>query len=360
VSAGVSQSGVLMVTSSAIAEQARSLGFDRCGVAPATALPELDRIHDWLARGHAGEMRYLERSADERADIRRFLPTARSVIVTATRYHATAPVAGTTPAVARYAQGLDYHVVLADRLQRLLDWMRGAAGVPFDAAIFVDKHHVQERVFAAYAGLGFIGKHSLLIDPELGSWTLLGGIATSLPLDPGAPLADQCGSCTLCLDACPTGAIVEPRNVDARRCISYLTIELDGPIPELQRPSVGHHLFGCDVCQEVCPFNFAPAAATDPVWQPRAGRDRPDASELWQRPDDGLYAFVAGSAMTHTSLSRLRRNIAVALGNEGNPAATDVLDRPGGGVRNAAHSADTPVVRDAVAWARSRHAPGSG
>jgi epoxyqueuosine reductase len=344
-----------MLTSEAIADRARALGFDRCGVAPAVALPELDRIHDWLARGHAGEMRYLARSADERADIRRFLPTARSVIVTATRYHTGEGSHHDTPAVARYAQGADYHLVLADRLQRLLDWMRTEADAPFDAAIFVDKHRVQERVFAAYAGLGFIGKHSLLIDPELGSWILLGGIASSLSLDAGTPIAEQCGSCTLCLDACPTGAIVEPREVDARRCISYLTIELEGPIPEPLRPAVDQHLFGCDVCQEACPFNFAPAPATDPAWQPREGRDRPDPAELWQRPDDRLHRFVQGSAMTYTSLSRLRRNLAVAIGNRADPAAADVLDRPGGGVRNAARSADAPVVRDAVAWARTRH-----
>ncbi|MDP1572552.1 MAG: tRNA epoxyqueuosine(34) reductase QueG [Vicinamibacterales bacterium] len=343
-----------MVTSEAVAAHARTLGFDRCGVAPATALPELDRIHDWLARGHAGEMRYLARSAGTRADIRRFLPSAQSVIVTATRYDAGRPPGAGTPAIARYAQGRDYHLVLAERLQRLLDWMREEAGAPFEAAIFVDKHHVQERVFAAYAGLGFIGKHSLLIDPELGSWMLLGGLACALPLEPGTPIADQCGACTLCLDACPTGAIVEPREVDARRCLSYLTIELEGPIPEPLRPSVGPHLFGCDVCQEVCPFNFAPAPTTDPAWQPQAGRDHPDPVALWQRPDDGLHALVAGSAMTHTSLSRLRRNLAVAIGNTGDAEAIAALDRPGDGVRNAAHSAEAPVVRDAVRWAKSR------
>jgi epoxyqueuosine reductase len=345
-----------MLTSGAIAERARALGFDRCGVAPALALPELDGIHDWLARGHAGEMRYLERSAEERADIRRFLPSARSVIVTATRYHTGDTSHHDTPPVARYAQGRDYHLVLAERLEELLAWMRQEAADPFEAAIFVDKHHVQERVFAAYAGLGFIGKHSLLIDPELGSWILLGGIACSLPLEPGTPIAEQCGACTLCLDACPTGAIVAPRDVDARRCISYLTIELDGPMPEPLRPAVGTQVFGCDICQDACPFNFAPTPATDAAWQPRAGRDRPDAAELWQRSDDQLHEFVQGSAMTHTRLSRLRRNLAVAIGNQGDPSAVDALDRPGGGVRNAARSAETPVVRDAVRWAKSRHA----
>jgi epoxyqueuosine reductase len=346
----------MALTSASIATEARALGFDRCGVAPATALPGLDRIHDWLARGYAGEMEYLARSADARADIQRFLPGARSVIVTATSYFTGSPPDGSTPAVARYAHGRDYHLVIGQRLQHLLDWMREAADAPFEAAIFVDKHHVQERIFAAYAGVGFIGKHSLLIDPDLGSWILLGGIACSLPLDPGTPIAEQCGACTLCLDACPTGAIVEPRTVDARRCISYLTIELDGPMPEALRPSVGRHLFGCDVCQEVCPFNLAAVPSSDSAWQAQAGRDRPDPVELWQRPDDELHAFMAGSAMVRTSLSRLRRNLAVVLGNDGGPAAVGALDRPGGGVRNAAHSAGTPVVEDAVRWARARGA----
>lgn len=345
-----------MLTSDAIRARAIELGFDRCGVAPAVRLPELARLHDWIARGHAGEMRYLARSAAERADIRRVLPSARSVIVTATRYATEGPArTGTaTPAVARYAHGLDYHRVLAERLERLLAWMRVEADAPFEAAIFVDKHPVQERVFAAYAGIGFIGKHSLLIDPELGSWLLLGGIACSLLLEPGVPVPDQCGACTLCLDACPTGAIVAPRDVDARLCLSYLTIELRGPIPEVLRPAVGERVFGCDACQEVCPFNLAAPPASDPAWQPRAGRDRADAAELWQRRDDELHAFVADSAMTRVSASRLRRNLAIALGNRADAAAAAAFERPGRGRPRAAPSAATPLVQEAAAWARAR------
>ena len=348
-----------MLTSATVKAHARTLGFDVCGIAPATALPELAQLHDWLARGHAGEMSYLARTADTRADIQRFLPGARSVVVTATNYWTgPAPRAhGVAPArVARYAHGEDYHVVLAERLDALLVWMRQQTTEPFAAAPFVDKHWVQERVFAAYAGLGWIGKHSLVINADLGSWLLLGGLATTLPLAPDALVDDQCGACTLCLDACPTGAIVAPRDVDARACLSYLTIELDGPVPDASKALVGDHLYGCDVCQDVCPWNLAPAVTRDAAWQPRAGRDAADAAALWQRPDDALHGFVAGSAMTHAPLAQLRRNLALVIGNAPEASAGEVLARPGGGVKNAAHSAAASIVVDAVSWAQGRGA----
>ena len=345
-----------MLTSSAIKAQARSLGFDLCGIAPAMGMPELARIHDWIARGHHGEMRYLERSADARADVATFLPGARSVVMTATNYFAGSDPTPAPPAsVARYARGHDYHVVLQARLETLLAWMRADAEQPFDAAVFVDKHWVQERVVAAYAGLGWIGKHSLLINPDLGSWVLLAGIATTLPLVPDALITDQCGACSLCIDACPTGAIVNEREVDARRCISYLTIEKGGVLDDDEKAAVAGHVFGCDVCQEVCPWNLAPAVSGDAAWQPLATRDAPDAAALWQRPDDRLHDFVVGSALTRAPLAQLRRNLALAIGASGD-AAVAVLGAPGSGVKNAAFSADAPAVRDAVAWALRRPA----
>jgi epoxyqueuosine reductase len=352
-----------VLSSAGIKAQARTLGFDVCGIAPAAALPELRHYDDWLARGFAGEMVYLHKSAHTRGDIRRFLPSARSVIVTGTIYNSDAPpVEGGARAedavrVARYARGDDYHLVLAERLERLVAWMRDAGDEPFEASIFVDKHHVQERSYAASAGLGWIGKNGCLIHPEQGSWLLLAGVATSLVLEPDGPRPDQCGSCTICLDACPTAAIVEPRVVDATRCIAYLTIELEGPVPPAQRPAVDQHLFGCDICQEVCPWNLAVPTTGDLAWQ-GAPRDGVRAAELWQRTDQELHAFIKGSAMTHTGLARLRRNLALIIGNAGDPSLAAVLDRPGHGVRNAAHSADTPVARDAVAWARARLAEG--
>ncbi|MEZ5419579.1 MAG: tRNA epoxyqueuosine(34) reductase QueG [Vicinamibacterales bacterium] len=344
-----------MLTSAAVKAHARRLGFDLCGIAPADGLPELARIHDWVGRGFHGDMTYLERSAEVRADLRRFLPGARSVVVTATNYYTGPdPVPAPPAAVARYARGQDYHLVLEERLDALLAWMQEATDRPFDAALFVDKHWVQERVVAAHAGLGWIGRHSLLINRDLGSWLLLAGIVTTLPLTPDALEADQCGACTLCLDACPTGAIVADREVDARKCISYLTIEKGGVLDDVEKSAVGAHVFGCDVCQEVCPYNLAPAVTGDPAWQPRGSREAPDLAALWQRPDDRLHDFVAASPLTHAPLSQIRRNLAVAIGATAAPAAVAALDRPGDGVKNAAFSADAPAVRDAVAWAAGR------
>ncbi|MDP3720593.1 MAG: tRNA epoxyqueuosine(34) reductase QueG [Acidobacteriota bacterium] len=348
-----------MLTAQSIKQQALTLGFDVCGVAPATALPELAFLPEWLARGYAGDMIYLHKSAHARADIRNFLPSARSVIVAGAIYNTEQPGVGNRESgvdgvrVARYARGQDYHIVLAERLERLTTWMREQTHEPFATAIFVDKHHVQERVYAQHAGIGWIGKNSCVINPELGSYMFLCGVATSLTLDVDAPATDQCGACTLCLDSCPTGAIVDEHVVDATRCISYLTIEIDGAIPEPQRPWLGNHAYGCDICQEVCPYNLAPVVTADPAWT-AAPRDGASAAELWQRTDRELHEFVKGSAMTHLPLSGLRRNLAIVIGNAGDAALAPVLERPGHGVKNSAHSAHTPVVEEAVAWARRR------
>jgi len=359
-----------VIASTAVKEQARAQGFDLCGIAPAAALPELTRLEEWLDRGYAGEMVYLHKSADTRADIRNFLPSARSVIVTATNYFvasdgteaqpagnqrggASAPPSSATPHIARYAWGDDYHIVLAERLERLLAWMREQTDEPFEARIFVDKHHVQERAFARHAGLGWIGKNTMLINRDVGSWTFLAGLAVSLDLECDALVEDGCGACTLCLDACPTGALVDAHELDATRCISYLTIEHKGAIPENARAGVGDHVYGCDVCQDVCPYNLAPLATLDPAWQPKAGRAAANPAELWQRSDYELHRLVEGSAMTRVTLSRLRRNLAVALGNSGTEEAAGVIDRPGGGIRRAAQSAETPVAQEHVAWARA-------
>jgi epoxyqueuosine reductase len=347
-----------MLTAAAIKQKAAQLGFDLCGVSPASDFPELQFLNEWLARGYAGEMDYMEKSAAVRADIRNFLPSARSVLVMGTIYNtgSGSREPGTvrdSVKVARYARGQDYHKVIEDRLLELIEWMRGQHDAPFDAAHFVDKHHVQERVFAHHAGIGWIGKNSCVINPELGSWMFLSGIAVSLDLPPDPPALDQCGSCTLCIDSCPTGAIVDAREVDATRCISYLTIETERAIPEDKRALIGQHMWGCDICQDVCPFNFAAAVTRDPVWQ-GPPRDGQSAAALWERSDYELHALIKGSAMTYVPLSRLRRNLATIIGKSGDPAGAPVLDRPGRGVKNAARSTNTPAVEDAVAWARQQ------
>ena len=356
-----------MLGSAAIKQRAAELGFDLCGVAPAAAFPELGFLSEWIARGYAGEMDYLEKSASVRADIRNFLPSARSVIVMGTVYNTesgagaySANSANDAIKVARYARGQDYHRVIEDRLLELIEWMEGRSTVSFEAAHFVDKHRVQERVFAQHAGIGWIGKNSCVISRELGSWMFLSGIATSLALEPDAAALDQCGACTLCIDACPTGALVDARELDATRCISYLTIETEADIPEPLRAQIGNHAYGCDICQDVCPWNLAPAVSADPVWRGPA-RDGRSASELWQESDDELHAMIKGSAMTYVPLSRLRRNLATVIGNSGDASLAGALDRPGRGAKNAARSALTPAVQNAVSWTRARlAASGSG
>src|SRR5436190_11325436 len=262
------------VTAAAVKAQAAALGFDACGIAPATDLPELRFLPQWIASGYAGTMAYLERSAERRADVRRVVPSARSVIVTATVYNTDRPYSTECgdphrAQIARYAWGDDYHAVIGARLDALVAWMRDSWPEPFEARAYVDTGPVQERVYARHAGVGWIGKNGCVISPTIGSWTLLAEIICSLPLALDEPAFDQCGACTLCLEACPTGALVAPGVLDATRCISYLTIESRSPIPEQFRAPVGTHVYGCDICQEVCPWNQAPPVSDDPAWQPR-------------------------------------------------------------------------------------------
>ena len=309
-----------MLTSSTIKDKARGLGFDLCGIAPAGDLPELTFFREWLDRGYAGEMTYLHRSAERRADVRNVLPSARTVVVTATNYNTDRPYstecadAGRAH-VARYAWGDDYHDVIGGRLDALLSWMRHEAAEPFEARAYVDTGPVQERVYAQHAGIGWIGKNTCVINPEIGSWIFLGVIICSLPLEVDLAALDRCGTCTLCLEACPTGAIVAPGVLDSNRCISYLTIELRGDIPEAMRAAIGTHIYGCDICQEVCPWNATPPRSPDRAWQPRSVWDRVDLLTLAGCTDDELADSLRGSAMRRTRVQGLRRNLDTALGN---------------------------------------------
>jgi len=308
------------LTASSIKQHARELGFDLCGIAPAGDLPELKFLSDWLDRGYGGTMTYLHRSARKRADVRLVLPSAQSVIVTGTLYNTERPysteIADRGRAqIARYAWGDDYHDVIGRRMDALLVWMREQTPTPFDARAYVDTGPVQERVFAQHAGLGWIGKNCCVINPEIGSWIFLAVIICSLPLEVDAPSLDQCGSCALCIEACPTQAIVAPGVLDSTRCISYLTIEFKGDIPAEQHGGVGSHVYGCDICQEVCPWNASAPRSEDPAWQPRAAWDRVDLLTLARRTDDELTAALQGSAMDRARVRGLRRNIAAALKN---------------------------------------------
>ena len=307
------------MTGDRIKAKARELGFDLCGIAAAERYPELGFFEEWLARGFAADMDWLPRSADKRADVRNVLPGAQSVIVTATLYNTDRPYSNelspATAAIARYAWGDDYHDVLKRRLDALLAWMRSASDEPFDARVYVDTGPVQERVYAQYAGLGWIGKNTCLINPEIGSWLFLAEIVCTLPLEPDAQGLEQCGSCTKCLQACPTGALVEPGVLDSNRCISFLTIEARGPLPVEYLASMGTHVYGCDVCQEVCPYNRPAPTSQDPHWQPRAGLDLPRLADLAARSDEELLELLRRSPMKRPKIEWLRRNLTIALAN---------------------------------------------
>ncbi len=333
-----------------------ALGFDLVGIAPAEPPPDADRLSDWLDRGYAGEMAWIGRRAEERGDPRRVLPGARSVVVVGVVYDPGDAVSEPGPGhgrVARYAGGDDYHDVLRGRLRALGDALEAAAGRSVRRRAYVDTGPVLERPLAARAGLGWIGKNTLLVNPRLGSYLFLGVLLTDLDLDPDEPEPDHCGSCRACLDACPTGAFPEPRVLDARRCLSYTTIELRGPIPEPLREPQGDRVFGCDVCQEVCPWNLRRRRVVPPD---RSGlRARLAPRPEWIRPElEWLLGLDEGAwraATRRTALRRARhrgllRNALVAAGNLGDPALLPAVRR---------HLAsEDPVVAEHAAWAVQR------
>ena len=315
-----------VISSAAIKAKAREIGFDLCGIAPVDSFSELTFLREWIDRGYAGEMAWMARSAERRADVRNVVPGARSVIVTGTLYNTDRPYSGDLPPdvarISRYAWGDDYHDVLKARLDALLDWIRGSLSPSeaegFDARAYVDTGPVQERVYAQYAGLGWIGKNTCLINAELGSWLFLAEIICTLPLETDAQGLEQCGNCRRCLDACPTDALLDAGVLDATRCISYLTIELRGDIPGEHRAALGSHVYGCDICQEVCPYNQPAPVSTDPAWQPRPGLDLRKLVDLAQQRDEDLRASIRKGPMMRTKVAGLRRNVAIAVANLAN------------------------------------------
>jgi epoxyqueuosine reductase len=265
-------------------------------------------------------MAYLGRTADRRADVRRVMPSARTVIVVGVNYNTDRPYSTECAdprraQIARYAWGDDYHDVLAKRLDALVAWMHAEDPQPFDACWYVDTGPVQERVYAQHAGIGWIGKNTCVINPEIGSWLFLGEIICSLPLDVDVPSLDQCGTCTLCIEACPTHAIRAPGVLDATRCISYVTIERRGDLPRDVASTIGSHVYGCDVCQEVCPWNAVAPRSTDPAWQPRPAWDGATLDTLDAASDAELAGALKGSAMRRAKAQGLRRNVRAALDN---------------------------------------------
>lgn len=325
--------------------RARALGFDRVAVGPATPPPHAEAFERWLEAGYGGEMTYLARTRAERVEPARLLPGVRAVVAVALSYKP--PEERETPAwapVARYARGRDYHEVMAPRLRALAAFIDEAAGPGTRSRPAVDTSAVLERDLAARAGLGWIGKNTNLLVPELGSYVLLGVVLTTaaLEMDPEQP--DRCGTCTACLEACPTGAFVGPWTLDARRCLSYLTIEYRGDIAPELAGALRDWAFGCDACQEVCPWNRKAPASREPALWPGP----PPGSLLeWLDLDDAAFrARFRGSALRRAKRRGLVRNAALVLANRGERAALPRLRRLG--------EDDDPVVRRAAAWAVER------
>jgi epoxyqueuosine reductase len=306
-----------VLDASRVKDLARAAGFDLCGIARAVKHPKLARLKDWIALGYAGEMTYLADSLDERLDPLIALPTARSIISVALVYNTAQPYSTEVQdpdrvAIARYAWGDDYHRVMRERLRALLAALARDAGAGFEGLSCVDVEATQERVWAEAAGLGWIAKNTCVIHPRLGSWFFLGEIITNADLEADAPVADQCGTCTRCIDACPTHAIVEPYTVDATKCLSYLTIETRGDIDPALQPAVHTQIFGCDICQDVCPWNRKAPASGDPAWQPRPGLAFPLLADLVAMSDADWSALIRDSAMKRAGLTRLRRTLRYA------------------------------------------------
>jgi epoxyqueuosine reductase len=324
-----------------VKEAGRRLGFDPVAIGPASPPDHVAAFESWLDAGHAGTMAYLERGRDKRADPGRVLPGARSVVACALGYFQGSKTLG--PAgVARYAWGDDYHEVVEPRLRTLADLIaRLAPGAV--SRVYVDTGPLLERDLAARAGLGWIGKNTMLLHPDLGSFFFIGTVLTTAELEPDAPLADRCGSCTRCLDACPTEAFAGPYVLDSRRCIAYLTIEHRGPIPAELRPGVGHWTFGCDVCQDVCPWNRRAPTASEAAFE---ARPHPSVAELLRLDETSYRDRFRGSPLKRARREGLARNAAVALGNGG--AAVDVP-----ALAEALEHSD-PVVRGHAAWALGR------
>lgn len=301
-----------------IKERARALGFDLAGVAPLGPFPEMVFYPKWLESGFAGEMRYLERRKSAKLQPETMLPGAKSVIVCAMNYNTLPPNTQfhrLRAWISRYAWGEDYHDTVRRKLEELAAWLEQAS--PQRTKAYVDTGPLLERVYAKYAGVGWFGKNTCIINQRTGSWLFLGCILTDLEIECDTPVPDRCGTCTRCIDACPTQAIIEPYVLDSRKCIAYTTIELRGGIPEGHREGIGHHLFGCDICQDVCPWNRKAPISDNPAFAPKAGLFWPEIDWLLDLDEDDWRRLVRGTSLKRAKIRGLLRNLMVVVGNSG-------------------------------------------
>jgi len=334
-----------------IFEKARELGFSAWGIARADCAPEAgERLREWIAAGNHGEMRWMEERVDQRASPQALWPQARSVIALAMSYApAHDPLA---LAMARdrgrisvYAQGTDYHKTVKKALKAFSRWLADESGC--ELKLFVDTAPVMEKPLSAAAGIGWQGKHTNLLSRAHGNWLFLGIVYTALELEPDPPADDHCGSCQRCIQACPTGAIIAAGQLDARRCISYLTIEHAGPIDHRFREAIGNRIYGCDDCLAVCPWNrFADAARANRDFLPRPELVAPSLADLLALDDTSFRRLFSGSPIKRIGVGRMIRNCLIAAGNSGDPALIPAINR---------HLAsDDPVIADAARWAADR------
>ncbi len=342
------------MTAELIQHLALECGFELAGVSPAIPLEEAAYYHQWIGAGYAGEMRYLAgRRAALREDPRNLLPSAQSIICVGKLYNGPEPYSTSLSDhdlawISRYAWGEDYHDVLRRGLDRLAEKLRRHVSAPFEWKICVDTAPLLERAYARRAGLGWIGKNTCLINQRMGSWFFLGELLVSLPLEPGAPPPDRCGTCTRCIDACPTAAIVPTSAargpewaIDSRLCIAYFTIELRGPIPPEARGGMGNHIFGCDICQDVCPWNARAPITAEPAFSPQ--HFAPDLDKLAQISEPEFRDVFRSSPVSRARYSGFLRNVAVAMGNRRSERFRQPLE-------TMAQSAD-PVVAEHARWA---------
>jgi epoxyqueuosine reductase len=330
------------------------LGFQQVGFSDIELAEHEHHLIEWLSRGFHGEMEYMQRHGTRRSRPQELHPGTLRVISVRMDYLPETRTAveqlledSSKGVVSRYALGRDYHKMMRKRLQQLARKIEAQAG-QFGYRVFVDSAPVLEKALAEKAGLGWIGKHSNLINRHAGSWFFLGEIFTDLPLPTGPNAENHCGDCTSCLDICPTQAIVAPYTVDARRCISYLTIELRSSIPAALRPLLGNRIYGCDDCQLVCPWNRFARPTQEPDFAPRHGLDAPELIELFKWSEEQFLQRTEGSAIRRIGHACWLRNIAVALGNSATSMAVIAA------LQNRIHH-DSPMVREHVEWALSRH-----
>ena len=335
-----------------IQARAHELGFERVGIIPAAHSETIARYRQWVENGYAAKMHYLEKHLPLKADVRQLLTEAKSVISLAMNYYTVDPPKALAEdpgraQISRYAWGDDYHQLIRERLLELVEFIKQTAEAELKTRVCVDTAPVIEREYAQKAGIGWIGKNTNLIHWRSGSWYFLSEILVSIVLESEVPtLRGSCGTCTRCIEECPTDAIIEPNLLDSRRCISYLTIELKESIPKQLRPKMGNLIFGCDICQEVCPWNSKAVPTTEPAFHPRDGNLAPKLLSLIDMTQQEFSSRFKGSPIKRAKRRGFLRNVLVAIGNWGEPRAVPAL--------KGALADDEPLIRSHAAWALGR------